>query len=521
MRCLKVGVEALRSADSRPVRQQAGSGFQPLVSIVPVPAMASFVAWLGSFKDGKAKTAQHRTAYLFLNRAAQRHPKVQSAMREYETQQGLAMGCSDDLLGTGGQISALALIEPRQQHHALLPLVEEQQCQYDVFRFLAGEDLEGRLYYFRVVRVELLPVPLSVSAAAYQSRGRCLSFVRSEWAAHFFTRERLGVSQATMDWWKLQAGCRLPTVLFRTLKPFVLLTVARAWGILALPDFNVSGVSIKAGWSSYKASRRRNEHLQEDLLSLRDAFLATTSALSRRFIAAAVCPCPTLASSSGQQFVHSALCSVGKFLQGGRTVHDDLVQELYAASRIAQAAQDERVFWRFENEGLSSRSKHSVLRLLDFFFLAQYLRNDNDLRDALSLAASACMLPGEAQEIKRRLEQEDNAIRVPQASTISRARGRIDVAFMLFYRELLEHYLERGDRIYVQCDATWQAHREYQICLLNILGGRNLLELHEDCPHVLSAQLQYHAVEEDAGSCCWQRDVYTMRLFSLLPYWNL
>ena len=447
--------------------------------------MSPFVLWLGTLNDGKAKSSGHRTDYVFLNQAAARHQTVKSGLRKYEDQEDLPPGRSDSLLGTGDQIIALAMVEPCQQHHALVALDEDMQCQYDVFRYFAAEDIDGRLYYLRVLKVERLPAPVAVTLASERTRGRCLSFVRSEWAKVFFSVECLGIPSAELSWWKEQTGGQAPTVLLRTLKAFAFLAVAKIWKCIAVPDFTASGVSIIAGWSSVVTRRRQSRESLEDLLFLRNAFLTGRDLAQKRMLETAALPSPTLASTAGQSFLQSTLRSLGEFLQGGRPVADweSMLQQLYSASRIVQAAQDEHVFWQFENEGLSSRCKHSVLKLLDFFFLAQYLHNDGDLRHVLLLAASACMLPSEAEQVKRRLERPDSAstMRVPSAATISRARGRIDAAYMLLYREFLEHRLDRGDRVYVQCDATWQAHREYQICLLNLLNGSNLHDLQKDC----------------------------------------
>ena len=441
------------------------------------------VVWLGTLSDGKAVSEGHRTHYVFPNQVAQQNSAVLDSLQAYLRQEELSLEPAE-LLCAPNTVVAIALIQPVHQHHALLPLLPEETCQYEVWRFLAAEELEGQLYYYRVLKMQGLLTKVSIGLVSGQHVRRSLGFLDVGWAEKCFTAGVLGVSDAEMRWWQQTCGGKPPTILLRTTTSFAFLIRARVWTRIVLPDMKVKGFSLLAGWEQEARGRRTDADLENDLLEMREQMTQVIPASVRTMLEGAFTPCPVLASRAGSLMVQDALQDTAQVLLGrSRPAVDsgELLQKLYLAARVVQASLDEQRFFQAENSSLIRNRKYSIHSLLDHFWLANCLHSDSQLREVLGHAVRICLPPAAASEAQRFLnESSEGHMRLPSPSTISRSRGRVDVGFMLLFRELLASKLESGVKVYVQCDATWQAHREYQICLFNFVETHDVPRLHQD-----------------------------------------
>ena len=135
--------------------------------------------------------------------------------------------------------------------------------------------------------------------------------------------------------------------------------------------------------------------LKNDILDIRNAFSKQQTAATVQMMRSAMLPCLSLASSSGREMVGSALSTPEQVLQGGRSSNavdwQVFLQDLYSASRVMQQACDEQLCWKMENTAVTANSKYAIANLLEYFFLAQYLRSGSDLRDVLS-SRCLCLL---------------------------------------------------------------------------------------------------------------------------------
>ena len=60
-------------------------------------------------------------------------------------------------------------------------LRDEERCQYEIYRYLAAEQLDGRVFYLAVLKAERLAGPVPVSSVARQTKGRCFCFMDDAW----------------------------------------------------------------------------------------------------------------------------------------------------------------------------------------------------------------------------------------------------------------------------------------------------------------------------------------------------
>ena len=116
---------------------------------------------------------------------------------------------------------------------------------------------------------------------------------------------------------------------------------------------------------------------------------------------------------------------------------------------------------------------------MNFFWVSGALQNDKDLRETLKQACLVSMPSRASQQAVSFIDGtglDHDKLRVPSMATLSKVRGRLDVAV----KPKLVCANGRGIRIYVQTDAAWQARQEYQVTLLNLVDVCDLERLHKD-----------------------------------------
>ena len=437
-----------------------------------------YVVWLANLPRNTklyVRDQTKRTKYAFINREIQEHSGIAAALSQFAA-----------VYPPGSQVVALAAIEPVAIHHALLELAEEERQQREAWRFLTSHSLQGQLYYFRVIKVEMLALPLPVELIASQYKKQLFGVVDESWSRHAFASLKL--SAAEVNWWRqVHGSLQDPCILLRLPAAILTLVTNGDWTRLAVPDLS-KDFTFRAGWDVFAGEP--NIRAQFSLLqpsSLRP-ILAERESDEQRVVddGAGDANRFMLSSAAGQVNLQDLLRTVAGSLTGcqpcDQLQREHLLRDLLAAAEAVELARDNRMI--FERLHLSRLfcQRYNIASLLRFFFISGLLRNDTDLREVIELCISVALpkdVADSALAFLRGLTGSD--FRVPSAATISRTRFRVDTAWMILFREQLQKMLNDGGvRLYVQTDATAQAGRQYQITLINIVRAGELDQLHKD-----------------------------------------
>ena len=130
---------------------------------------------------------------------------------------------------------------------------------------------------------------------------------------------------------------------------------------------------------------------------------------------------------------------------------------------------------------LMNNEKYPIMKLLEAFHACGVLKNDTKFKEAAAAALRAALPKQISGPFLRRLLHQDN--RMPSATTISRLRGRVDVALMILTRKLLQSTIDIGDGgfvLYPMVDSSPQGGRDYEMVCLQIVFRVHLARLHED-----------------------------------------
>lgn len=146
---------------------------------------------------------------------------------------------------------------------------------------------------------------------------------------------------------------------------------------------------------------------------------------------------------------------------------ESLLGNLHHVVSVLQHHKDEFDNFLFESTasgdmGRPATRAYNITFLINCFWATGLLRHDNDLREALVLGASISLPPRLAAICRRYLELGgETQMQLPSKTTMSRMRGRIDVAWMMMTRDTLRDLLRSsGFAIYVQVDASPQGGAE-------------------------------------------------------------
>lgn len=116
-----------------------------------------------------------------------------------------------------------------------------------------------------------------------------------------------------------------------------------------------------------------------------------------------------------------------------------------------------------------SNAKYNVTVVLEGFLMGGLLSNSAHLRDVLVSAARLLLPPSLATPLCNRLT--DRTFRLPCASTMSRNRLTVDVAYMLTVRELIAELLQGAASAFVMADSSPQGGRDYEIMVFDIVSA--------------------------------------------------
>ena len=125
--------------------------------------MAPVVVWLAAFSDAKRKLADQRLKHCNINFEAESSLEIHSFLSEFEQQEGYDLGTTCKVMWSSShEVVGLALIEPHSMHHALLELCSDMRAQYNFWSVLDNSVLNAALYYFRVLKTQLLNLPVGL-----------------------------------------------------------------------------------------------------------------------------------------------------------------------------------------------------------------------------------------------------------------------------------------------------------------------------------------------------------------------
>ena len=125
--------------------------------------------------------------------------------------------------------------------------------------------------------------------------------------------------------------------------------------------------------------------------------------------------------------------------------------------------------------GKGRTTAYKISYLTRCFFPCDTLPNAASLKKALYWASRVILPPTAAYVIQRSLDAERSA--VPSPSTISRLRGRIDVAWMMVWRKRLKEWLAHGLVVYPGTDSSPQGGRDYHKLLLDVIPRSAMADL--------------------------------------------
>ena len=436
------------------------------------------VVWLASFSDGKRTATDCRVRHKWLNKEAETERHVRQTLADFDA------GKSYNHF-PGHQICGLALLSPRSCHHALLPLDEQMQSQHNMWSMLNGSPMDGNLYYFQVLQCDstLYGVPLDDTRTG---RTTCFFHLDHAWAQRSFTTDILGITQARLNRLKFHTGGVAPTLTLRLPKAVAFLVISHKWSTVAVPD-SLQQINLMAGWDSRHVRKR---DVRNELRQLKQALDESVSFPMVHALANADPQPFDVVSQCGKAEMQRLLQETALFLVQGRPMTDearcDLHVKLLSAAQALQKAEISVNIFRQDGNFLHKARKFSAIRLLEYFWVSGALSNDRDLRETLKQACLVSMPTEEGKHAAAFIEGGGHErLRVPSASTISRVRGRLDTAWMLYFREhvvtpKLKCCGGSGVRVFVQTDATWQARQEYQVTVLNLVDHAHLLQLHKD-----------------------------------------
>eukprot|EP00972_Heterocapsa_arctica_P111591 16426936-Heterocapsa_arctica.AAC.1 len=132
----------------------------------------------------------------------------------------------------------------------------------------------------------------------------------------------------------------------------------------------------------------------------------------------------------------------------------------------------------FHTHGKVRSQAFSILYLIRCFLLCQSLTSAAALKTAMCHAARLVM-PSKAADIMEGALDNDNST-APSPATVSRLRGRIDVSWMLIWRDRIQTWLDSngGLAVYPGTDSSPQGGRDYQILVLDFIPRAAMPELH-------------------------------------------
>ena len=131
----------------------------------------------------------------------------------------------------------------------------------------------------------------------------------------------------------------------------------------------------------------------------------------------------------------------------------------------------------FTNKGCC----HSMDFLVNCVLYCNLLRNDKQLRLALSLAIQVLLPPSSSERLQQKLRND--AEKYIDPGTVSRARLAVDAAYMLLVRTKISQMIASdpgGICSYVMIDASEQGGRDFELVYISIIRRRDTIQIFLD-----------------------------------------
>ena len=178
------------------------------------------------------------------------------------------------------------------------------KAQYQFWSVLGpGPDaLGGSLFYFRVVKADMLRLPMSLQQTA-TGKTKFMFQLNLVWALRIFDQRVLGVSAAEMASWARFNGGKVPELVLRLPKPVAFLVATRQWTHAAVPH-GIPSANLQAGWEGATSGG-----IFQQLWALRNSFegLPTSVHLTKLFGGGLVPVDAVNRPQNKAEFVHQAL----------------------------------------------------------------------------------------------------------------------------------------------------------------------------------------------------------------------
>ena len=363
---------------------------------------------------------------------------------------------SDDDLAAGAVV-AWAIVEPQFICNHLQPLTSGQKIQRKFWHSVGPGD-EHSVFFFKIVEIHVLARPVKIDEWACLQNHAFFSLL---------TDVAFGALEAA---WQEQspAFCeqQVPVDVVRLPLCFAVMCSKKAWDSFAVCD-----MSLKAGGRKKTHGQGQGGWHLGLTPHLRQAFPDVPWIADPEEIAKFSIQDP----DNAEEFLDE-IKNVVMGLQQGE--HVDLERLYFFLTAFAGYMNELRGMLDFHRHGKRSKNQaFGLTYLIKCFLLSQSLRSASQLKTALHSAAGI-ILPKQASQIMQ-AALDTNSNSVPSAAAISKARGRIDVSWMLVWRDRFKEMFDgAGAVIYLGTDSSPQGGRDYQIVVLDIVKKQDLAELH-------------------------------------------
>ena len=358
-----------------------------------------------------------------------------------------------------GVVLGIAVLASDFCYDGFKNLNRQQQAQYLVYRKLRGRSLDGQLFFFEVDDRITFDPPLEISSFAYRHQKSFFGVIDS--VQLDLIKERLdNIADDARPAWLVN-----PTAVLQLPVAFAYLLMQGGWSSLGVCNLRVpcrpGGWSI--GWRLRYVGRAANilfEHgfgsnpfeVKPDIVAL--------PALDPNVLTRVLQHVRALTDVIDHNANHVCL------------------EELYSYVVLLQDHVDDFLECMVGHDdgdvGQHSNRAYNVRHLINCFVLSGLLRNDRDMKGALTTAARVVVPQGLAPVIEQCIRVGQLGRDIPSPTTLNRVRGRIDVSWMLLWRDRLRQWLPNGISIYIGVDGSPMGGRDYEVVLLDLVKDEDL-----------------------------------------------
>ena len=379
-------------------------------------------------------------------------------------------------------IFGLATIEPVSLLHEMSIVDQSLADQLEFWKDIAGEELDGRAFIFKIKAMILLPETVPVQRLTGRNFRGFVAKLEAGQADDLMSR--IPVRPINME-----AGARAPSVLVRVTAPHACLLAAGAWNRFLLPHMpapggrGTSGIIIQWGLLGYDVEHvpvlppevaavmaRRGER-QEGGGGEADGdgdFMITADFITE--VANLLRGHAVQLQLGGDQFGRVA-DAVGKLARLQRGLELPAMLRRVRHLDGHHLVPDEHAVYH-----VSRRTPYRAACLLQTMQLAGVLNNSMSAVDALQTALEmimpACLLPTFLSPLR------NSAGAIPNPGTVSRWRFLLDSAFMVTERNL-NAFLQEDCVRYVMADSSMQHSHDFEHIVVCTVPLSNLAALYQ------------------------------------------